>query len=214
MIDGIDQLRRDYKLAHLDEEELLANPVDQFDLWLQQVVDSGIKDPNAMVVATVNDQGRPSQRIVLLKKFDQHGFVFFTNYNSRKAKDMATNSNVNLHFPWHFMERQVMISGTVEKVSAAESLKYFASRPFDSKAAAWASHQSEVVSSKTILINQFEKIKAKFAHGEVPLPDFWGGYRVVPYEFEFWQGGVNRLHDRFRYRAGDDQPWVIERLMP
>ncbi len=213
-MDGIDQFRRDYALGHLDIEDLQSNPVEQFDAWLQQVVETGIKDPTAMVVATVSSEGQPSQRIVLLKKFDQRGFVFFTNYGSRKAQEIEGNARVSLHFPWQFMERQVLISGVAEKVSVAESLEYFASRPFDSQAAAWASHQSKTVSTKTLLINQFEKMKAKFADGKVPLPDFWGGYRVVPHEFEFWQGGVNRLHDRFRYQPTEGGNWRIDRLMP
>lgn len=212
MID-IDQVRRDYLQGGLKRDELLEDPIDQFELWLKQVIDSGLNDPTAMTVATVDAEGQPSQRIVLLKQVDSAGFVFYTNYESHKAQDIAVNPRVSLHFPWHALERQVRVCGVAEKVSMAESLKYFASRPEESQLAAWASAQSRPVSSGQLLMQQFQSMKAKFQQGKIPLPDFWGGYRIVPASIEFWQGGANRLHDRFRYtRAG--QGWSIERLAP
>lgn len=214
MTDDLQSLRRDYQLAHLRRDDLLADPIEQFNLWLRQVVDTGVKDPTAMVLATVDDQGQPSQRIVLLKQLDDRGFVFYTNYGSRKAQDIGGNNKVSLHFPWHFLERQVKVCGEVEKVSSAESLAYFASRPKESQLAAWASAQSRPISSRQLLMSQFEHMKAKFAQGKIPLPDFWGGYRVRPQQIEFWQGGSNRLHDRFQYTRGTDDQWQIERLAP
>jgi pyridoxamine 5'-phosphate oxidase len=166
-----------------------------------------------MTVATVAPDGQPSQRIVLLKHVDQSGFVFYTNYSSRKASEIDTNPKISLHFPWHVVERQIKVCGVAEKVSQAESLRYFTSRPKGSQLAAAASPQSQVISSRSLLLNEFERLKQKFREGEIPLPDFWGGYRVVPSEIEFWQGGQNRLHDRFRYsRSGD--AWEIDRLAP
>ncbi|BFM08062.1 pyridoxamine 5'-phosphate oxidase [Halioxenophilus aromaticivorans] len=214
MADDLQSLRRDYNLGQLKKEDLLDNPIDQFNLWLRQIVDTGVKDPTAMVLATVDASGQPSQRIVLLKQLDDDGFVFYTNYGSRKAQDISSNNKVSLHFPWHFLERQVKVCGVVEKVSATQSLAYFASRPKESQLAAWASAQSQPISSRQLLMSQFENIKAKFAKGEIPLPDFWGGYRVKPSEIEFWQGGSHRLHDRFQYTRRADERWQIERLAP
>lgn len=213
MTDDLKSMRRDYKLAQLKREDLHDDPIEQFNKWLRVVVDSGVKDPTAMVLATVAENGQPSQRIVLLKQLDERGFVFFTNYGSRKAGEIATNTKVSLHFPWHFLERQVKVCGEVTKVSAAESLAYFAARPKESQLAAWASAQSQPVSSRQLLLSQFEKMKTKFSKGEIPLPDFWGGYRVVPHEIEFWQGGSNRLHDRFEYTR-EPSGWTIKRLAP
>lgn len=214
MVDDLQSMRRDYTLAELKRENLLDSPIDQFNLWLQDVVDAGVKDPTAMVLATVAADGQPSQRIVLLKQLDDQGFVFFTNYGSRKAQEIASNNKVSLHFPWHFFERQVKVCGEITKVSVAESLAYFTSRPEQSQLAAWASAQSEPISSRQLLLSQYEKMKAKFSKGQIPLPDFWGGYRVVPHEMEFWQGGSHRLHDRFQYRRQGAGDWVIERLAP
>lgn len=212
MID-LEQMRRDYLKGGLQREDLADDPFAQFGGWLQQAVDAELKDPTAMTVATVNAQGQPSQRIVLLKHVDEGGFVFYTNYESHKAQDIEVNPLVSLHFPWHPLERQVKICGRAEKVSAAQSLKYFTSRPEESQLAAWASAQSRPVSSRQILMQQFNAMKEKFRQGHIPLPDFWGGYRVVPSSIEFWQGGANRLHDRFQYtRTGEG--WGIERLSP
>ena len=210
----LESLRREYLRGGLSRDELAADPIDQFSLWMQQAVELGIGDPTAMTIATVSAIGQPSQRIVLLKHFDASGFVFYTNYGSRKANELDTNPNISLHFPWHSIDRQVKVCGKAVKVSAAESLKYFASRPKESQIAAIASQQSRVLTSRSFLMNQFESVKQKFSNGEIPLPDFWGGYRVEPKEIEFWQGGANRLHDRFRYLQSSGSSWSIDRLAP
>lgn len=209
----IDAIRREYLKSGLRRKNLDDNPMRQFEHWLNQAIKAGIPDPTAMVVATVSKGGEPSQRIVLLKQADEKGFVFFTNYASRKAQDIQTNARVSLHFPWHVFERQVKINGIASKVPLHESVQYFLTRPRDSQLAAWASAQSAAINSRQILENQFDAIKEKFKAGKVPLPDFWGGFRVVPYRYEFWQGGAKRLHDRFEYvRENDD--WAIARLAP
>ena len=210
----LESLRREYLRGGLSRDELAADPIDQFSLWMQQAVELGIGDPTAMTIATVSAIGQPSQRIVLLKHFDASGFVFYTNYGSRKADELDTNPKISLHFPWHSIDRQVKVCGKAVKVSAAESLKYFASRPKESQIAAIASQQSRVLTSRSFLMNQFEFVKQKFSNGEIPLPDFWGGYRVEPKEIEFWQGGANRLHDRFRYLQSSGSSWSIDRLAP
>ena len=211
---NLESLRREYLHGGLSLDELAADPLDQFSMWMQQAIELGIGDPNAMTIATVSADGQPSQRIVLLKHFDASGFVFYTNYGSRKADELDTNPKISLHFPWHTIDRQVKVCGETVKVSAAESLKYFASRPKESQIAAIASQQSRVLTSRSFLLNQFESLKKKFNKGEIPLPDFWGGYRIKPKEIEFWQGGANRLHDRFRYLLQDDTSWSIDRLAP
>ena len=166
-----------------------------------------------MSVATVSPEGKPWQRMVLLKGFDEQGFVFYTNLGSRKAKEIEANAQVSLHFPWLQLDRQVIVGGRAERLSVAEVMKYFISRPKESQLAAWASKQSSRISTRQVLETQFAQIKEKFAKGDIPLPDFWGGFRVVPEEIEFWQGGESRLHDRFSYnRDGDD--WQIDRLSP
>lgn len=210
----LEQIRREYLLGGLRREHLHDNPFRQFDLWLEQAVASQIPDPTAMVLATVDREGQPDQRIVLLKQADDRGFVFYTNYASKKAQDIAANAKVSLHFPWHLMERQVRINGTAVRLSSAESLKYFATRPLDSQLAAWASPQSSRIHSRRLLLDQFALMKQKFKDGKIPLPDFWGGYRVVPSRFEFWQGGGSRLHDRFEYLATEPDTWDIGRLAP
>lgn len=210
----LESLRREYLMGGLQRNDLLDDPLRQFDVWMRQALELELREPTAMTVATVSAQGQPSQRVVLLKRVDANGFVFFTNYGSRKARELAGNPRISLHFPWHDIERQVKVCGVAEKITAAESLKYFVSRPRESQIAAWASSQSEAISSRTLLLNQFESLKRKFAQGEVPLPDFWGGFRVVPHEMEFWQGGRHRLHDRFQYRREQDGSWSIRRLSP
>jgi pyridoxamine 5'-phosphate oxidase len=210
----LESLRREYLNGGLSRDELAADPIDQFSLWMQQAIELGIGDPTAMTIATVSAIGQPSQRIVLLKHFDASGFVFYTNYGSRKADELDTNPKISLHFPWHSVDRQVKVCGNAVKVSAAESLKYFASRPKESQIAAIASQQSRVLTSRSFLMNQFESVKQKFSNGEIPLPDFWGGYRVEPKEIEFWQGRANRLHDRFRYLQSSGSSWSIDRLAP
>lgn len=210
----IEHFRREYLQGGLRREDLLADPVEQFQLWLDQTVASGIGDPTAMVVGTVSPDGQPSQRIVLLKHADRQGFVFYTNYGSRKAQEIAGNDRVSLLFPWNALDRQVKVCGRAEKISAADSLKYFLSRPRDSQLAAWASEQSCTISSRDFLMTQLSRMKEKFAGGEIPLPDAWGGIRVVPHEMEFWQGGAHRLHDRFCYEMTADEKWEIRRLAP
>ncbi|THB78532.1 MAG: pyridoxamine 5'-phosphate oxidase [Desulfobulbaceae bacterium] len=210
----ISNFRREYLKNGLNRKDLKDNPVDQFALWFEQSRVTDIPDPTAMILATVDKHGQPSQRTVLLKYFDESGFVFFTNYGSRKAHEIKENSRVGLLFVWLDLERQIMINGEAEKISAADSAKYFMSRPKDSQVAAWVSSQSSGISSRAALMQKFGEMKRKFGEGKIPLPSFWGGYRVVPHEIEFWQGRESRLHDRFLYRKNEDQSWTIERLMP
>ena len=209
----LESLRREYLHGGLSREDLVENPIEQFRIWMQQAIDLKVGDPTAMTIATVAVNGQPSQRIVLLKHFDDGGFVFYTNYSSRKADELNQNSKISLHFPWHSIDRQVKICGEVIKISKTESVKYFFSRPKDSQLAAIASEQSKVLTSRTVLINQFESLKQKFQSGDVPFPDFWGGYRVKAHEIEFWQGGANRLHDRFCFTRTNEN-WEVSRLAP
>jgi pyridoxamine 5'-phosphate oxidase len=209
----LESLRREYLHGGLSRENLVENPIEQFRIWMQQAIDLKVGDPTAMTIATVAVNGQPSQRIVLLKHFDDEGFVFYTNYSSRKADELNQNSKISLHFPWHSIDRQVKICGEVIKISKTESVKYFFSRPKDSQLAAIASEQSKVLTSRTVLINQFESLKQKFQSGDVPFPDFWGGYRVKAHEIEFWQGGANRLHDRFCFTRTNEN-WEVSRLAP
>ena len=198
----------------LRRQDLDADPVAQFRLWLGEATAAALSEPNAMVLGT-SDGRRCSSRTVLLKAFDQRGLVFFTNHGSRKASDIAANAQVSLLFPWYGLERQVGVIGSAARISAAESLAYFASRPHGSRLGAWVSQQSAVISSRQLLELEWERMRRRFADGEIPLPSFWGGYLVTPTEFEFWQGRPNRLHDRFRYsRAEPQAAWEIERLAP
>jgi pyridoxamine 5'-phosphate oxidase len=211
----LSQFRREYLRAGLERADLNIDPVLQFSAWFEQARNTDIADPTAMILATVGSGGRPSQRTVLLKYYDQQGFVFFTNYGSRKATEIGGNPQVSLLFVWLELERQVMINGMASKISVAESARYFMSRPKESQMAAWVSSQSQPLSSKQMLMQKFYEMKAKIGEGKVPLPTFWGGYRVVPVEIEFWQGGKNRLHDRFLYsRAAGADTWTIDRLAP
>ncbi len=210
----LEDFRREYTQGGLELDTLADNPLEQFDRWMQQTIQSGIPDPNAMTIATVDATGQPSQRIVLLKHLDDKGFVFYTNLNSRKAQDLKQNPKISLHFPWYFLERQVKVCGVVEQLSATDVMKYFITRPRDSQLGAWASQQSRPISSRALLMQQFEAMKNKFSKGEIPLPDFWGGFRVKPHQIEFWQGGAARLHDRFEYNLQADGHWTIQRLEP
>lgn len=210
----LENFRREYTQGGLELADLAANPFEQFNRWMEQTIKSGIPDPNAMTIATVDASGQPSQRIVLLKSLDDKGFVFYTNLGSRKAQDLKQNPKISLHFPWYFLERQVKVCGVAEQLSTAEVLKYFVTRPRDSQLGAWASQQSRPISSRVLLMQQFESMKNKFAKGEIPVPDFWGGFRVKPHQIEFWQGGEARLHDRFQYNLQPDNSWTIERLEP
>ena len=206
-------VRREYLQNKLSEDQVESDPIAQFQVWLQQAVDAKMQDPTAMVIATVDAEGQPSQRIVLLKQCDEKGFVFFTNLGSRKAKELGQNNKISLHFPWHALERQVMVYGEAIPLSKKENMAYFLSRPKESQLAAWASAQSRPVSSRQALMQTFANMKQKFSKGEIPTPDFWGGFRVVPHKVEFWQGGEHRLHDRLMYtRSGES--WSIERLAP
>lgn len=210
----LEDFRREYTQGGLERGDLADNPLEQFDRWMQQTIKSGIPDPNAMTIATVDATGQPSQRIVLLKHLDEKGFVFYTNLNSRKAQELKQNPKISLHFPWYFLERQVKVCGVAEQLSASEVMRYFISRPRDSQLGAWASQQSRPISSRALLLQQFESMKNKFAKGEIPVPDFWGGFRVKPHQIEFWQGGAARLHDRFQYNLQADGSWAIQRLEP
>ncbi len=209
----ISNFRREYLKGGLSRSNLADDPVQQFTEWFEQARKTDIADPTAMILATVDPSGRPSQRAVLLKYYDSSGYVFFTNYESRKAKEIATNAKVSLLFVWLELERQIMITGDAHKISTAESAKYFMSRPKESQVAAWVSSQSHKLSSRQILMQKFSEMKRKIGEGKVPLPSFWGGYKVVPDEYEFWQGRKNRLHDRFHYIRQEDV-WKIERLAP
>ena len=211
---NLEDMRRNYAARSLDLTDLNADPLVQFDHWMREAIESQMLEPNAMSLATANETGQPSLRTLLIKGFDHYGLVFFTNYSSAKARDIKTNPRVALMFTWLPLERQVVITGAAAKITTAESLKYFLSRPRDSQIGAWASRQSEVISTRSVLETKFAEMKAKFVRGEVPLPDHWGGYRVVPETIEFWQGRPNRIHDRFRYRKESDANWTIERLMP
>jgi pyridoxamine 5'-phosphate oxidase len=205
--------RREYDYGKLSRESLLDSPFDQFKLWMAQAIEADIQDPTAMSVATVSAEGKPWQRMVLLKDFDERGFVFYTNLGSRKAAEIEGNAQVSLHFPWLQLDRQVIVGGRAERLSTVDVMKYFLSRPKGSQLAAWASKQSSRINSRQALETQFEQVKAKFSKGEIPLPDFWGGFRVVPEEIEFWQGGESRLHDRFNFQRDGDN-WDIARLSP
>lgn len=213
---AIEDTRREYDYGELSEASLEDCPFDQFQLWLDQACASSIKDPTAMTVSTIDKTGRPWHRAVLLKGFDQRGFVFYTNLNSHKARDIASNPQVSLHFPWFFLDRQVAVSGIAEQVSRDEVDNYFATRPRDSQLAAWASDQSAPLASRAELEAEFERFDDQFRDREIPPPDFWGGFRIKPVEFQFWQGGPRRLHDRFQYLpAGDgSDDWKITRLAP
>lgn len=210
---NIADLRREYAQSGLRRKDLPEDPLSLFELWLKQACEAEISDPTAMCVATADENGRPSQRIVLLKHYDEKGFVFYTNLGSRKAREITQNNQVSLLFPWHMFERQVIVSGRAERLSPTEVLKYFHSRPKESQIAAWVSQQSSRISARSVLEGKFLELKQKFLQGEVPLPSFWGGFRVSINEIEFWQGRINRLHDRFLYQRAQTH-WNIDRLAP
>ncbi len=209
----ISQFRREYLKGGMSRTDLAEDPVKQFSLWFDQARTTHVPDPTAMILATVGRNGQPSQRTVLLKYYDESGFVFFTNFGSRKAAEIKENNRVSLLFVWLELERQVIINGRAQKISTAESAKYFMTRPKESQLAAWVSSQSHRLSSRQILLQKFQEMKTKIGEGKVPLPSFWGGYRVEPTEIEFWQGRKSRLHDRFLYTK-EDESWSVERLAP
>ncbi|USD67470.1 pyridoxamine 5'-phosphate oxidase [Vibrio sp. SCSIO 43136] len=209
----LSDIRREYSKGGLRRRDLKADPIDQFNLWLEQAVEAKLTDPTAMTIATVDENGMPFQRIVLLKSVDKDGFVFYTNLGSRKAQQLENNTNISLHFPWHPLERQVHITGVAQKLTALENMKYFTSRPKESQIAAIASHQSSRISARSLLLGKYMELKKQFEEGEIPVPKFWGGFRVKPQSIEFWQGGEHRLHDRFLFteNGGD---WDVDRLAP
>lgn len=214
MATTLENLRREYLRGGLRRADLADDPVTQFNRWFEQVVTAEVCDPTAMVLATVASDGQPSQRIVLLKQLDEAGFVFYTNTDSRKGRELAANPLASLLFPWHALERQVKVCGGVEMLDRESARRYFQSRPRESQLAAWASPQSQAIESRDSLMQRFESLKSHYGEGEIPLPDNWGGYRLVPTEVEFWQGGAHRLHDCFRYRLGLQGDWHIERVAP
>ncbi len=213
----LSDFRREYTQAGLEHKDLAPEPAEQLRAWFDQACSANLLEPNAMIVATVrageNGLPQPVQRTVLLKAFDERGLVFYTNYESAKAHQIAANAQVSALLPWFGLERQAIVEGVAEKVSMAESLKYFMSRPVGNRLGAWVSHQSSVITSRKLLELKLDEIKRKFSDGKVPLPSWWGGYRIVPTRWEFWQGRPSRLHDRFQYRK-ENGVWVIERLAP
>jgi len=211
---SIADLRREYTLAGLRRAELETDPMAQFGKWFRQALAANLAEPNAMTLATADREGRPSCRIVLLKGLDERGFTFFTNYESRKGRELSENPNAALVLFWAELERQVCIAGTVSKISREESEKYFASRPKGSRLAAWVSSQSDSITNRAALENRLNELLAKYPGEEVPLPPYWGGYCLAPARIEFWQGRPNRLHDRFQYLRQPNNQWRIERLSP
>lgn len=207
------ELRKDYTKASLDETTVEKNPFIQFEKWFNEAQVARINEPNAMILSTASKDCKPSSRVVLLKEFSKDGFVFYMNYNSRKGNDLKENPYASLLFFWIDLERQIRIEGKVSKVSQEESEKYFKSRPLKSRLGAWASNQSSVIKKREDIIKKFMIVSAKYSLTGVPLPDFWGGYRLKPDSIEFWQGRENRLHDRIRYRLENNE-WIIERLSP
>ena len=211
---GLSALRHEYDAHGLRRSDLHPDPFEQFRAWFAAALAADIRDVNAMSLATATPDGKPSVRIVLLKGVDSHGFSFFTNYDSRKGRELDANPNAALCFYWTKLERQIRISGRAERTSREDSAAYFHSRPPASRLAAWASKQSEVIDARKVLDARFQAMSERFEDGEISLPPHWGGYRVNPQEIEFWQGRPNRLHDRFRYARRDDGSWQIDRLAP
>ncbi|WWO99725.1 MAG: pyridoxamine 5'-phosphate oxidase [Candidatus Dasytiphilus stammeri] len=209
----IAHLRREYTLGALRRQDLPYNPIKLFDKWFKQACEAQLPEPNAMCLATVDKNNHPWQRMVLLKHFDEKGMIFYTNFTSRKAQHLNNNPYISLLFPWNMLERQVIVLGNVERLSHIETVKYFQSRPRDSQISSWVSHQSRVISSRRVLENKFVQIQRKFKKRPIPSPHFWGGFRIYINSIEFWQGGKNRLHDRFFFhRKG--KGWKINRLAP
>ncbi|GGS51006.1 pyridoxamine 5'-phosphate oxidase [Streptomyces cinerochromogenes] len=212
-------MRKQYRADGLAEEDLATHPMDQFTRWFEDAARAALHgtlyEPNAMVVSTADAQGRPSSRTVLMKQYDTDGFVFFTNYDSRKGRDLAENPHISLLFPWHPLARQVIVTGTARRTGRDETAAYFRTRPHGSQLGAWASAQSRVIASRTELDTSYAELAARYPEDErVPVPPHWGGFRVTPETIEFWQGRVNRLHDRLRYVARPDGTWKVERLSP
>ena len=209
----IQDIRINYKQKSLDVKDVSICPFDQFDRWFNEMMKSDLLEPTAFILATADKNARPSARALLMKGYDGRGFYFYTNYESRKGKELAENNQASMLFFWPELERQVRIEGKVKKVSEEESLAYFKSRPFKSKVGAWASNQSTVINSRMTIVKKFFQYLVKFHSKDIPLPPYWGGYKLVPDRFEYWQGRENRLHDRVSYRL-ENENWIIERLSP
>ncbi len=209
----IADIRHDYGKFKFDEHSVNKNPFEQFDIWFKDTLAGNFVDPNAFVLSTVSAESKPSSRVLLIKGYDERGFVFYSNYESHKGRDLKANSAAAMLFFWDKYERQVRIEGRIEKTSEEESLAYFQTRPYTSRLGAWASEQSEVLKSRFSLIRKVARLMLKYPFN-VPLPPYWGGYRMVPEYFEFWQGRESRLHDRFAFRLKDDKSWEITRLNP
>ncbi len=207
-------IRGKYTTKNFDIKDLNKNPFKQFEVWFNDALNENLLEPNAFSLATVGSDMMPSIRTVLLKYFDNEGFVFFTNYESKKAKQIEQNPKVAALFTWLALERQIKIEANIEKISKADSLKYFLSRPKGSQLGAWVSRQSETISSRALLEQKFDEMKRKFLNKEIPIPSFWGGYILKPIRIEFWQGGEDRLHDRFLYEIQENGDWTISRLAP
>lgn len=210
----IADIRNEYTLKELDLHEVSPNPLDQFKKWLQEAIDSKVVEPTAMTLTTVSAQGSPSSRVVLLKGVEEHGFKFFTNYNSHKAQEIQKNPHVSLNFFWGELERQVRIEGSIHKLSEEESDLYFQSRPRESQIGAWVSPQSKIIKDREFLLNEFEKLSTQYKGKNIPKPPYWGGYNIHPLRIEFWQGRPNRLHDRILYQRDSEINWKIVRLAP
>lgn len=213
-VHDIGQMRCEYGQRELREEEMPSLPLDAFGSWFDEACEAELEEPNAFGLATLSEDGYPTVRTVLMKFFDARGLVFYTNYHSAKAREIKKTNKVGVHFLWLALQRQVRMEGTVEKVSLAESLTYFASRPRESQIGAWVSKQSSVIDSRSLLLNKIEEIKRKFQGREIPLPSFWGGYRFIPCKVEFWQGGKGRVHDRICYTLAGEKSWKKARLSP
>jgi pyridoxamine 5'-phosphate oxidase len=210
----LESLRSNYALSGLNETDLLDTPFQQFQLWLEQAIAAELPEPNAMTLATLSEQGKPIARMVLLKGLDEKGFVFYTNYDSAKGKQLTETDSAALVFWWAGLERQVRVEGTVEKVSSTESDAYFQSRPKASQLGAWASPQSQVIENRDVLEKRLAELEEKYATEKVPRPSHWGGFRVIPTAIEFWQGRPSRLHDRIRYELDEKGDWFYQRLAP
>ncbi len=210
----LSSFREEYLKDTLHRKDLAATPFEQFDRWFKQALESGVPEPNAMSIATATPSCMPALRTVLRKYYDDRGYVFFTNYKSRKAREIEANPEMCMLLPWVVLERQIIVYGRAEKISRAETLKYFLTRPRESQLGAWVSQQSQVISTRKLLMMKLQELKHKFAEGQVPLPEFWGGFRIVPHHMEFWQGGPGRVHDRFMYSKLENGGWEIQRLQP
>ena len=210
----IADIRKDYQLQTLSEQDISADPIQQFTKWWEEAIQSEIDEVNAFTLATSSLQGKPSARIVLLKGYDNKGFIFFTNYESAKGNELANNPQASMVFFWKELQRQIRIEGSIEKVSPRESDEYFSSRPEGSRIGAWASPQSKIITDRSEIEINAQKYQQQYADGNIPRPPYWGGYRLKPLQIEFWQGRANRLHDRIQYTVQKDNSWKIERLAP